>query len=148
MKRPSWLRWPCVSAEWADNLTAQNERLRDERDDAYKARDTAVFNRTQVLRQLAEADAANRRLAGRNLELAVRLSAYAESDPEYLASLEKRLARALRAVVRYRTGLDDAQRRADGAQKTLDVFLGLDHPAVAAGVTWQDRREKKMRYDA
>lgn len=147
MKRPSWLRWP-VSAEWADNLTAQNERLRDERDDAYEARNIAVFNRTQVLRQLAEADAANRRLAGRNLELGVRLAAYAEADPEYLDALEKRLARALRAVVRYRAGLHDEQRRADSAQKTLDVFLGLDHPAVAAGETWQDRREKKMRYDA
>lgn len=160
MRRPSWLRWP-VSAEWADTLTAQNERLRDERDDAYKARDTAVFNRAQVLRQLAEADAANKRLAGRNLELAVRLSAYAESDPEYLAGLEKRLDRIRRATARYLTALWEARTRLAGVEdtealkqriksleKALDDAFSLDHPAVAAGATWQDRREQKMRFDA
>jgi hypothetical protein len=45
-----------VSREWADTLAERVERIRDERDEAYKQRDTAVFNRKQVLRQYAELD--------------------------------------------------------------------------------------------
>jgi hypothetical protein len=127
---------------------AEAGRLREQRNTAVRDEETARFNRERILHQLADADAANRRLSGRNLELGARLAQYAEADPEYAASLEARLKRALRAAVRYRSDLREEKRRADTAQNSLDVFLGLDSPAVAAGATWQERREQKMRYDA
>ena len=39
------------------------------------------------------------------------------------------------------------KKRADHLQARLDQALGLDAAAVAAGGTWQDRREQKMRFD-
>ncbi|MDX3575927.1 hypothetical protein [Streptomyces sp. FL07-04A] len=146
------MRVPFVSRRrYDDDLAAaraEAARLREQRDTARNDEETARFNRERILHQLAAADAANRRLSGRNLELGARLAQYAEADPEYAASLEARLKRALRAAVRYRSDLREEKRRADTAQNSLDVFLGLDHPAVAAGASWQDRREQKMRYDA
>lgn len=146
------MSFPFVSRRrYDDDLAAaraEASRLREQRDTARNDEETARFNRERILRQLAAADAANRRLSGRNLELGARLAQYAEADPEYAASLEARLKRALRAAVRYRSDLREEKRRADTAQNSLDVFLGLDHPAVAAGASWQDRREQKMRYDA
>lgn len=143
---------PFVSRRRYDNdlaaALAEAGRLRKQRDTAVRDEETARFNRERILHQLADADAANRRLSGRNLELGARLAQYAEADPEYAASLEARLKRALRAAVRYRSDLREEKRRADTAQNSLDVFLGLDSPAVAAGATWQERREQKMRYDA
>lgn len=73
MNRPTWLRCPWVSREWADILEARLERLYEERDTALAARDTAVFNRQQVLDQLAEADAANRKLHDASLTLSQQL---------------------------------------------------------------------------
>ena len=72
--------------------------------------------RRRLARWLAEADATNRRLAGRNLELGVRLSDYAESDPDYLASLERRIACLQKGVARYLPAL--WQSRAEVASLT------------------------------
>lgn len=124
-------------------LLDENIRLRAERDAARAERDTAKFNRQQMFRQFAEADAANRRLHGRNLELCMRLSDYAESDPDYLAGLEERLACALRACARYLAAYWVEKRRADRLQRRLDGMCGLNDPAVLAGVDWQKRREDK-----
>lgn len=71
---------------------AETARLRGERDEALKQRETAVFNREQILRQLAGEEAANVRLHGRILELGRRNSELTESDPEYAAQLEHKAA--------------------------------------------------------
>lgn len=75
-----------------DAVKADRERIRGERNQFAKDRDTARYNREQILRQLAEADATNRRLNGRVLELGRRNSELSESDPEYAAQLEHKAA--------------------------------------------------------
>lgn len=119
------------------------ERARTQRDNLREARDTAVYNREQILRQLAAADTANRRLHGRNLELGRRLAACGEADPEYAASLERRLGIARRAAARILTALHAETRRADHLQGRLDDLLGLNRPPVKAGADWQKRRDDK-----
>lgn len=125
---------------------AETDRQRERADRNEKRADTAVFNRRQIARQLVAADAANRRLAGRNLELGRRLSALTESDPEYAAALEQRLARALTACARYMDALWVEVRHADRLQQRLDDACGLNDPAVIAGSGWQNtRHDKKTR---
>lgn len=123
------------------------DRLRAQRDRFERERDTAVYNRGQVLRQLAEADAANRRMQGRNIALGQRISQLSEADPEYAAALERRVARLLKVAARLAAVVVAERQRADRVQKQMDVFLGLDVAAVAEGAGWQDRRETRMRYD-
>lgn len=87
-------------------LKARLERLRAERDTARQERDTATYNRSQVLRQLAETDAANRRLNGHNRALLERLKQredYAEA--EYAVQLERRLERLTRGTARWMAAL-------------------------------------------
>lgn len=122
---------------------AVSDRLRAHRDEALAERDTATYNREQTLRQFADADATNRRLLGRNLELGRRLSAYAEADPEYAAQLERRVDRLQKVIARLYAGRSAEQARADHLQQRLDEALGLDTPAIALGVGWQERREDK-----
>lgn len=120
---------------------SETERMRRQRDRAIDEGDAFREAARTAARQVAEADAANRRLAGRNLELGVRLSAYAESDPEYLAMLEQRLARALRACARYRTAAHSEQHRADVLQQRLDDACVLNRAEVAEGRNWQHTRQ-------
>lgn len=143
------MRWPFVlrsrhDAEMA-GLNADRDRLRAERDEALEGEATAKYNRGQVFRQLAAADAANRRLAGRNLELGNRLSTLTEADPEYAAALEARLDRALTACARYLDALWSKQHLADALQARLDDACGLNAPAVLAGSGWQSTRHDKKR---
>lgn len=126
-------------------LLAENNRLRGERDTARSERDTAIFNRRQIVAQFADADATNRRLMGRNLELGRRLGALGESDPEYAASLERRVARLLLVGARLLAAYAVQKRRADRLQRRLDDACGLDHPAVDAGQHWQSTRSDKPR---
>jgi hypothetical protein len=72
----------------AAKAEADRQRERAEENEA-----TAKCNRGQALHQLAAADAANRRLYDRNLELGRRNSKLLEADPEYAAGLEQRVAR-------------------------------------------------------
>jgi hypothetical protein len=58
-----------------------------------------------------------------------------------------RIARLQREVARARMEAATETRRADGLQTCLDDALGLNTAAVAAGETWQDRREKRMQFD-
>lgn len=122
------------------------DRLRDQRDEALTQRDTAVFNREQILRQLAEADATNRRLNGRNLELGKRISALSESDPEYVAQLEgqvaelqKRLDDAARepADGEWRGRARRAEARVKHLEKELDNALGMPASGILTSAPWQ-----------
>ena len=126
-------------------VKAEADRLRAERDATVSKLATAVYNREQVLRQNAEQDAANRRLHGRILELSRRLSAVREADPEYAASLERRVARLRLVGVRILAAYAAEKKRADRLQTRLDDACGLDHPAVTEGAAWQARRMDKPR---
>lgn len=120
---------------------AEAARLRTQRNTAVRDEETARFNRERILHQLAAADAANRRLAGRNQELGARLSALTESDPDYLTALEKRLHRALSFTGRTLAALWTEQHRADQLQQRLDDACGLNDSRVQDGQYWQRTRE-------
>jgi chromosome segregation ATPase len=109
---------------------AEIQRQRRRANDAEDRANTAEFNRAQILRQLAEADATNRRLSGRNLELGERLTALAESDPEYAADLETQLAEA-------REALAVETKRAEHLQRRLDDAVGLSAKGIADSSRWQ-----------
>jgi len=119
---------------------SEQERLRIRAERAEKRARTAEFNREQVLRQLAEADATNRRLHGRNLELGRQVSALAESDLEYAAHLERRKTSLEKAGHRILAAWRREQKRADHLQQRLDNACGLNSPAVEAGRHWQATR--------
>lgn len=123
---------------------AETARLRGERDEALKQRKTAVFNREQILRQLAGEEAANVRLHGRILELGRRNSELTESDPEYAAQLERRVARLLKVGARLYAGGHAEKLRADHLQKRLD-----DAAREAADGEWRGRArraEKRVKH--
>lgn len=130
MRRPSWLRWP-VSAEWADTLTEQNERLRDERDDAYKARDTAVFNRQQVLGQYAELDEKYTGVCIVNRCLTEDLAAAREELAELRAQSSDSAAAHWSAQARRE------KKRADRLQKQYDDAVGLKPGGIEDSRKWQ-----------
>jgi hypothetical protein len=119
-----------LRAELAD-ARAETNRQRERAETAEGARATAEYNREQVLRQLAEAGAANRRLYDRNLELGRRLAS--ASDPQYAARLERRVDRLRKATSRILAAYHGEQRRADHLQRRLDQALGLDAPAIEQG---------------
>lgn len=122
---------------------AETDRQRERAENAEKSQATAEFNREQILRQLAEADSANRRLHDRTLELGRRISALTEADPEYAARLERRVARLLKVIARLYARGHAEKVRADHLQRRLDQALGLDQAAVMAGAAWQERRDDK-----
>lgn len=68
-------------------VKAEADRLRTERDSALAERGAFKASALTAARQFATADATNRRLAGRNLELGRRISRLADADPEYAAVL-------------------------------------------------------------
>ncbi|KMS79071.1 hypothetical protein ACH49_13510 [Streptomyces leeuwenhoekii] len=120
---------------------AKTDRQRAAAEAAASRATTAEYNRRQLLRQLAEADAATRRLHGRVEELGRRLAALAEADPEYTAQLEHRVARLQKVGVRILAAGAAERRRADRLQDRLDDALGLNTPAVEDGRQWQTRRQ-------
>lgn len=134
------MRLPFVSRSRHDALQAENNRLRQRAETAEQRAATAEFNRGQIIRQNAEQDAANRRLEGRVLELGRRLSRLAESDPEYAARLERRVARLRQVAARLLAGLATETRRADLLQARLDDACGLNSSAVLDGERWQQTR--------
>jgi septal ring factor EnvC (AmiA/AmiB activator) len=146
------MKWPLVTRRRherdLDAVNADRERIRGERDQFAKDRDTQRAVARTAARQFAEADTANRRLEARNLELGRRLATLTEADPDYTAALERRLARALKSCARWMDATWVETRHADRLQAQLDDLFGLNSDAIALGETWQDRREKKMRYDA
>lgn len=102
---------------------AETRRVKQVKDDFWQQRDEAMAAARTAARQFAEADAANRRLQGRLLELGRRLAAAAESDPGHLAALEQELAAE--------------KRRADRLQKRLDDAVGLGADRIADSGPWQ-----------
>lgn len=92
---------PFISRRLYEAALADRERIRGERDQFAKDRNSQRAAAETAARQFAEADAANRRLEGRLIELGRRLSRLAESDPEYAAQLERRVQRLTRGASRY-----------------------------------------------
>jgi chromosome segregation ATPase len=123
----------------AAKAEADRQRRRAETAEGHAA--TAVFNRKQALRQLAEADAANRRLHDRNLELGRRLSLCDEADPEYAATLERRVARLRKVGDRILDAYRSEKRRADRLQEQYDDACGPNDPRVLDGQRWQQNRQ-------
>jgi predicted RNase H-like nuclease (RuvC/YqgF family) len=126
------MRWPFISRSRHDDEVAALRR----RVLATEARhDDVVRAHNALARQLAEADAANRRLADRNLELGRRVSALAEADPEYAAELEQKVARLTE-------GYAAEKKRADHLQRRLDDAVGLSAGRIADSRQWQPGYQK------
>ncbi|MGA5604046.1 hypothetical protein ACPCUF_23925 [Streptomyces griseoincarnatus] len=106
------------------------DRLRAERDAARRERDAFRHAGRLAASKFAEADAANRRLEARNLELGRRVTALAESDPEYAAQIEQQLAEA-------REELAAEKRRAEHLQQRLDDAVGLTAKGIQDSGRWQ-----------
>jgi hypothetical protein len=119
------------------------EEARTQRDNARDERSAFKTAAQTAGRQFADADATNRRLMGRNLELGRRLSRLGEADPEYAGRLEARITRLLKVIARLYAGGHAQKLRADRLQARLDDACGLNSPAVAAGEMWQQRRDDK-----
>lgn len=118
-------------------LRADVDRLRGERDAAVAERETAVFNRKQILDQLAAADGANRRLYGRNVELGDRINALAQGAPQHTAKLHARVNRLLKAIERLGAIAVAERRRADRLQQRLDDAVGLPKAGIHDSARWQ-----------
>lgn len=135
------MRFPLVTRRRYDRDIALKQHLldqaRDKRDNALADWQTAVFNREQVVRQNADLDAANRRLLGRNLELGRRLIALAESDPEYAAALERRVARLRKVGVRVLAAWSAEKARGDHLQARYDDAVGLGSGRIEDSRSWQ-----------
>ncbi|WP_171108654.1 MULTISPECIES: hypothetical protein [unclassified Streptomyces] len=120
---------------------AETDRQRRRAETAEGNLATAVYNRKQVLKQNAEMDATNRRLNGRLLELGRRNARLIESDPEYAAQLEQRVARLQKVGARILAAWHAERRRANHLQARLDDALGLNTPGVLDGRNWQANRQ-------
>jgi hypothetical protein len=82
--------------------------------------DEVEDKRRRLARWLADATTANRRLHDRNLELGRRLSTMGESDPEYAARLEQRVARLRQVGARILAAYTAEKCRADRLASHLD----------------------------
>lgn len=129
-----------------DAVKADRERIRGERNQFKQDRDTARDNREQALRQLAEAGATNRRVHERNLELGRRISKLTESDPEYAAQLEHKVAelqQRLDAAARepadgeWRGRARRAEKDVERLQKRLDDAVGMPPGGLLDSAVWQ-----------
>lgn len=116
---------------------AETTRQRRRAETAEKSARTAEYNREQILRQLALADVANRRLHDRNVELGRRLSALAESDPDYAALLERRVDRLRLAGRRVLVAWARERLRAERLQERLDDAVGLGPRGIKDSGAWQ-----------
>jgi chromosome segregation ATPase len=124
----------------AAKAEADRQRRRAETAEGHAA--TAKFNREQALRQNAELDAANRRLAGRNVELGERISKLTEADPQYAAQLERRIARLRRIVSQALADRGAEKKRADRLQARLDDAVGLTPRGIKDSRPWQPGYQK------
>ena len=135
-------QWPFVPRSEYEAVLADRERIRGERDQFAKDRDAQRHTARLAARQFAESDATNRRLNGRLIELGRRLSRLTESDPQYAASLEQRLARALRACAGYRAQLVAEGRRIRRLQARIDDAVGLHYGHIEDSRKWQPGYQK------
>lgn len=123
-------------------LNADRNRLRQERDDARTERDAFQHTARLAARQFAEADATNRRLNGRLLELGRRVSRLTEADPDYAAALENRVARLRTVGKRILTAYVAEKRRADRLQARVDDAVGLHYGHIEDSRRWQPGYQK------
>lgn len=131
------MRFPFVLRSRYDDLNADCERLRRERDQFKDDRDAQRAVARASTRQLALEDAANRRLHDRNLELGRRVSALSESAPDYAAALERRVARLQKAGKRVLAAWAVERRRAAHLQERLDDAVGLAPRGIKDSAAWQ-----------
>jgi len=115
----------------------ETDRQRERAEKALADATTARYNREQIIRQHAEASAANSRLHGRNVELGRRLNRLSEADPEYAAALECRVGRLLKAVARVGAIAVAERRRADHLQQRLDDAVGILKAGIRDSARWQ-----------
>jgi septal ring factor EnvC (AmiA/AmiB activator) len=129
-----------------DAIKADRERIREERNQFVKDRDAFKASAETAARQFAEADATNRRLSGRNLELGRRNSTLTESDPEYAAGLERQVAELQKrlddtarepADGEWRGRARRAEKRVDHLQRELDNALGMPSGGLLDSSIWQ-----------
>jgi hypothetical protein len=121
---------------------AETGRQRERAQAAVNRATTAEFNRGQMLRQLADADAANQRLQGRNRVLDERLAQRAESAPKDAARLQRRVDRLRRIVSRLLEERRQEQHRADRLQRRLDDAVGLTPRQIVDSSIWQPGYQK------
>ncbi|MEU8473712.1 hypothetical protein [Streptomyces hygroscopicus] len=131
--------------EERDDFRAQLDRMRDRAETAERTVETEQSARNIMARQLREADAANKRIHGRNVHLTEQLERAREAAQDgALDEMGRRLDRALRACARYRADTDGQARLIRNQQQLLDTFYGLDTPAIAEGQQWQQRRHDRL----
>lgn len=98
------------------------------------------------LRRAHQAEVA--RLTADNERLRAERNQFAKDRDTHKAAAEAAQARLEEPANAKNLNVNALLRRIKSLEKQLDDATSLDAPAVAAGETWQDRREKKMRYDA
>ena len=114
--------WPFQSRLRAEleAVKADRERIRGERDQFGKDRDAFRYTAENAAHQLASADAANRRLHDRNVELGRRLARCAEADPDYAAALEQRVDRLKKVGARILTAYGSKSAEVTGLAARVD----------------------------
>ncbi|MEV6833556.1 hypothetical protein AB0N17_03335 [Streptomyces sp. NPDC051133] len=126
------MKWPIVSLRRhereLEDLKADRERIRGERDQFAKDRDAQRAVARTATRQFAEADATNRRLAGRNRALAEQLEAAQVGSGFNAAKAQQtanRIERLRRAVAKARREAAEAATRpgADRARLVTELQL-------------------------
>ncbi|NEB83939.1 hypothetical protein G3I43_07065 [Streptomyces anulatus] len=120
-----------VSRKKYEQLLADYERMREQRDDA---------QRNVRAMQSATRTAAGQFTAADDELLRTRLAKLAD-ETRY----SRRVARLVRIVARLRTEVAAAERRAARVQAAYDNAVGLDNPSLEHGAHWQTRRSDKPR---
>ena len=109
---------------------AEAARLRADLEAAQQRAEEAEFHRQRAVCALAAADAANRRLHGRNKRLAERLADLEHPDAAQMTALTERLERALRGAGRhleaYWQQRDVARQLEQQARQTTALVKGLN----------------------
>ncbi|MFJ6073648.1 hypothetical protein ACIQFU_22875 [Streptomyces sp. NPDC093065] len=100
-------------------VKADRERLRGERDQFLEDRNVAKAAARTAAEKFVEADATNRRLAGRNSELTRRLEDSAEGA--YVTQLETRLQALAKGAARWMLAVWSRDRRISILQQQLDA---------------------------
>lgn len=114
------------------DLRAQLDRMRQRAETAERTAETEQHSRSIMARQVCEADAANRRLHGRNQHLTEQLETAREAAADgALDEMGHRLDRALRACARYRAeGAEDRAAAMTAHQDAKDARAELARARV------------------
>lgn len=126
-------------------LEARVRQLADERDDARRDAETERFNNVTMARQVWEADAANKRLYGRNRHLTEQLEQAREAARDgALDEMGRRLDRALHVCARYLDAYHAQCRVNDRLSDQLMGAMGYtDAGLKALGVAVAEHAEER-----